>query len=107
MEPPVRIAVVGADGGLRIVASWNTETPISAESAKQMAHQIGLALDAVKLAIGERIIPGTKAGEYSLKFFIRVINDPKSGRAERAAAYLGGFFAALWTRETAVTTRSR
>ncbi|BCW93937.1 MAG: hypothetical protein KatS3mg007_1831 [Thermoanaerobaculum sp.] len=43
---------------------------------------------------------GTGYGQRALDYYAGVIADPQAGLGEQAGAYLGGFFAALWTPES-------
>jgi RHS repeat-associated protein len=99
----IRLVEISDKGDLKVVAAWDTQTPMSAESAQQFANSIGLAVDRVNSWIGERI-PGTKAGEYAVNFYNRIIYDPRSGSGAVMAASIGKFFASQWTRDTALRT---
>jgi RHS repeat-associated protein len=79
------------------------EAPVSGESVAQQVNGIAMQFEKLKTDIGAAL-PGTGAGEYALKFYIGVIGDPNAGAAAKGAAYVGGFFSALWTKETAVET---
>ncbi|HVN79874.1 MAG TPA: RHS repeat-associated core domain-containing protein, partial [Terriglobia bacterium] len=47
---------------------------------------------------------GEGAGQDALGFYIGIINDPTADSLERNAAWVGGFFAALWTPCTSDAT---
>jgi uncharacterized protein RhaS with RHS repeats len=47
---------------------------------------------------------GEGYGRDALDYYADVLNDPCSSGFARAGAYAGGFFSALWTRETSNAT---
>ena len=49
---------------------------------------------------GEGYYYGTGFGEDALQYYVDITLDPDAPWYQRGSAYIGGFFAALWTPET-------
>ena len=79
------------------------------EKAKYLAFIKSKAIEHHARHAGNYAIPGTEAGEYAAQFYADMaVEGEKKGGAKGylmiAGGWAGGFFASLWTPETALST---
>ena len=88
------------DGGWNVYAFCDND-PVNRTDPSGLCEDVGRSF-------GDKFFDGyyvgTGFGESALNYYCSILDNPDSTFLDKTGAYIGGFFSALWTRETYVTT---